>query len=85
MSALTDAIATLAETPLPTRLGTVVSTSPFRVSFYDTATHVSLPRLGSYTPVLNDVVLTVGPERIVLGKVIPADGAQAQTVTARSY
>lgn len=85
MADFANVLTSLAQTKAPTRIGTVTSTAPFKVTFYADDDAVALPRLANYAPEVGDVVLVVGESAVVLGKVIPADVSQAQTVPTRSY
>jgi hypothetical protein len=67
------------------RLAKVTSTSPFRVTFHDASTAVALPRLASYDPALDDMVLVVGESSVVVGAVVPADATAAQDVPTGSF
>jgi hypothetical protein len=85
MPDLIDVLGQLAKPKKETRLAKVTATNPFKVTFHDSATAVAIPRLDTYTPAINDMVLVVGSSRVAVGKVIPADTTNAQNVPTRSY
>lgn len=80
MPDLIDTLIGLGRQQRVTRIGKVVSTSPFTVTLYGDTDAVAMPRLAAYSPTVNDRVLVLrdpGGSQVVLGKVIAADTSQA--------